>query len=451
MPRIIFDPSKRIRGSTSQEDFSVSLALEPRVVPAGPLILQQMPGGSVYTQVLQLATQDVVATFSGNAAKAYLKVEDTENLEVIGLRVRKKKNAYMNGELFKIQAGNRFGEREYQVGNTGFADVAAQPSGQFTFAPESLAARATALLTKLIKDYEPGAASQDLFLDGGVYGTTVPGGISLTVNPTRFLPGLDMSGVSTFRSGGWNSNDTRLPAVLISPQHFVCAAHIQIVAGTLVVFRRRDGTFKQITVTEVITHPSELMDLRVGLLSEPVYDCETYAALPEDWAKYLPMNSTAVSQAHSNGYGVIPVISRLGNPGQVQPPEEPNNIINTNSPHLKVQWLGLFDMPFTNTDAYGAIYKYPQGQVWDSPLLKFYRVMYGGDSGSPHFMLVPGADDTSYVPALMSVTYSSSGGPCIPVMREWINEAMTTLSSNHGRINSYRLGTVDLSDFPKYL
>jgi hypothetical protein len=88
---------------------------------------------------------------------------------------------------------------------------------------------------------------------------------NLVANPTFILAGYDLSGI------GWGAGGLGL--TLISPQHFVTAAHVTPLAGGVVSFLNRDGVVKTYVVESVysVEHtPGVRTDLVVGRLTQPI-------------------------------------------------------------------------------------------------------------------------------------------------------------------------------------
>lgn len=438
MANIVFNPSLTLIGPKQEDDFTVSFSTVARAVPATTPVPTLAPGCIVSPHTPAFTTADIGATFSGNTQGAYLKVADTANWEVVGSTVRKRHRSAPN--TVDIEAGNRFNRRTFAL--THLYDFPSRTgSGPGVFDYNSLAAASTRLLHKRLAQAQPGATAQDVFLDGGDY--TLASGPSVTPNPNRILPDLDLSGVSVTP-----------PVMLVSPRHIVCNTHIGVVPGNSVAFRRRDGTIQTATVL-AFTDEGSNYDLRVAILSEDITNCAVYKTLPDNWASYLPACTQATLIAYG-ATGAVPVVVRQANTGVYPPgtqaPECGNNPIDTNSPKLRVDWIRVADTPNDSspTDtAFNAFYTgFPQ-----DPLYPFYQLAYGGDSGSPMFMLVPNsasASPSSFTPALVSSYFGATSGPFLPRERTWVNAAMQTLSTAQGEARVFTFNTVDLSVFPTY-
>lgn len=440
MAKIVFNPSFTLIGPKQEDDFAVSFSTADRAVPATPVVPTLAPGCLVTPYTPAFTATDVTATFSGSTQGAYLKVADTANWEVVGTTVRKRHRNAPN--TVDIEAGNRFNRRTFTRAHPyGYPALTGKDPGVFDY--NSLAAASTRLLHNRLAQAQPGATAQDVFLDGGDY--TFASGPSVTPNPNRILPDLDLSGVSVTRTNV--SGETAAhPVMLVSPRHIVCNSHIDVVPGNSVAFRRRDGTIQTATVL-AFTDKGSNYDLRVAILSEDITNCAVYKTLPDNWASYLPACTHATLTAYG-ATGAIPVVVRQANTGV----GGHSNPIDTNSPKLRVDWIRVADTPNDSspTDpAFNAFYTgFPQ-----DPLYPFYQQAYGGDSGSPMFVLVPnsaGASPFSFTPALASNYFGATSGPFLPRERTWVNAAMQTLSTAQGEARVFTFNTVDLSLFPTY-
>lgn len=104
------------------------------------------------------------------------------------------------------------------------------------------------------------------------------------------LSGYDLSGV------GWRDNASQIAVTLVSPEHFLTAAHVAPAVGTTVSFLGSDGVKRTYTVDSVttLTYGDKNTDLSLGRLTEVVDTShiasyfgfylgnlsETYAGLP---------------------------------------------------------------------------------------------------------------------------------------------------------------------------
>lgn len=449
MARIKFGGTVKVRGSGPAEDFSATITTPLREVPAKPLGSVMLPSCTVNGYTPQFNAVDLVPELTGDTTGAYVRVDDPENLDVVGLSVRKRTNSYMNGEPITVHVGNRFNERTYQSSNVSVAVPKTALVDTGVHDSNSLAGQSKRLVEQIYGGRTPSPGSLDLFLDGGLYSPSEPGGPSLTPNPNRVAPSLDLSGVSIHRTG---ANGTYFPIELISPRHFVVAKHVGVPVGDVVTFRRRNGTYQSATVVGTYQLMPEAFDFLVGILSEDITDCATYPTLPGDWARYLPANTKAVANANDGLHGMFPVLVRAANPGDPGSATlEGNLILNTNSPHLIVGWAGVCDADAPEPDAVGVTrmdYPLPPVLSRNGTLFEMYRTLYPGDSASPHFMLVPAG--AGFTPALLSVTYGSYTGAFLPDHIAWINEKMAALSAAQSDPRVFTIQTVDLSEFPAY-
>lgn len=447
MARIKFGGTAKVRGSGPAEDFSATITTQLREVPATPFWSAMLPSCTVSVYTPQFNAVDLVPELTGDTTRAYVRVDDPENLYVVGLSVRKLTNSYMNGEPITVHVGNRFNERTYQSSNVSVAVPKTALGDTGVHDSNSLAGRSKRLVEQLFAGVAPTADHLDQFLDGGTYDPTAPGGPALTPNPNRIAPSLDMTGISVHRAG---AGGPAFPIVLVSPRHFVAAKHITVPVGDSVTFKRGDGTYQTATVVGTFDFPDpaqDTFDLMVGTLSQDITGCATYKTLPADWAHYLPANSQAVASANNGAHAAFPVLVRASNPGTSDGQLTGNIKLNTNSPHLLVGWAGLCDA-LSAHGVYRMVYPAPPQANRTGSLFQAYRTLYSGDSGSPHFMPIPQA--TGHAMALISLTYGATTGPFLPNHIAWINEKMAALSAAQSDPRVFTIQTVDLSRFPTY-
>jgi hypothetical protein len=107
----------------------------------------------------------------------------------------------------------------------------------------------------------PNAAQQNRFSSG--YASAPVANLSANF----LLAGFDLSGI------GWNAANPGQSLTLISPQHFVGAAHFSIGSGGIVDFESNDGVKRSYVVESavVVTNAQgQASDLFVGRLSAPI-------------------------------------------------------------------------------------------------------------------------------------------------------------------------------------
>lgn len=85
-------------------------------------------------------------------------------------------------------------------------------------------------------------------------------------DPDFLLAGYDLSGV------GWRTNSTVFAVTLISPEHFLTAAHVAPGVGSSVSFLGTDGLVRTYTVASVsiLQYNGQNTDLTLGRLTAPV-------------------------------------------------------------------------------------------------------------------------------------------------------------------------------------
>lgn len=102
------------------------------------------------------------------------------------------------------------------------------------------------------------------------------GGVTAaTPNSNSIVAGLNISATSIWRSG--QSND-QFPLMLVSPRHAITAGHVNPSIGTVVTYRRPDGTIQNVTVDKVSRPPNS--DLGIVHFNADVTGISPYPLCP---------------------------------------------------------------------------------------------------------------------------------------------------------------------------
>lgn len=446
MARIVYSEGATLKGATEADNIQVSFTSVNRSVPYSTQPPVYVPGCVLYPSIPAQTVTDAAFTFSGNTKGAYLKLVDSPRWRVVGNSVQEVYKG--NNNRFYFEYGNNF-YRQLGSSDAITARTISGPSQPGAYDYNSLPASATRLVRSRFQPRQPGADAQCLFLDGGNY--TVAGA-SVTLNPNRVLPDMDWSGVSVATSNGGGL--AYYPVMLISPRHAVCNTHVGAYTTQQVVFRRRDGSYQTVTVLGELDSENK-DDLRVVVFDADVTDCAYYKTLPADWRRYIPALTSETLDTYG-AVGCVPLVLRQYNTGINPSPDAPssrNNPIASNSPKLRVDWLGLMDSTISSGPSVGPGEGTGAGTTSFplDALHPFSNYAYPGDSGSPGFLLVPsGPESQSFTPALITSYWTPRSGPCYPERRTWIDTAMQALSTMYGVPGTYTFGTVDLSAYPTY-
>jgi hypothetical protein len=255
------------------------------------------------------------------------------------------------------------------------------------------------LRAHLIAQTDTRAASYSAIAErAGLYSAISPG-VSYTRNTQCWVSGVNMTPVAAWNSETAAYGHSWRGQTLVSPRHYIGAAHWPVSVGTTLHFITSANAVVARTVTarQIIAGT----DIIVGLLDSDVPGTIAFArVLPAAWSAKLPT-------------------------------------------------LSLFAYPCVSVD---------QGQrVWirelaylgssvmcQSPMVlsrrSFYKDAVSGDSGSPCFLIV----NNSMVLLCTWLSGGGGGGPSITHHRTAINAAMTALGGG------YQLTDVSLSAFTSY-
>lgn len=249
----------------------------------------------------------------------------------------------------------------------------------------------------------PGAATQNVF--SSLTTSLTLANCAAVANAGSFVADLDFSHVSFCRDNG-SSAILAFPLTLVGPRHFLFARHTGCAVGRKVIWRRPDGVF----VESFVAALGDLgNDLGVGLLDRDI------AGIP--YAKFLPQDfhSRFTYSAEMRQY--VPYT-----------PEGPCvGLILSHNPSALLastrhaQPIGLTDDPpvMSGPDTgYQAGLTAPIDNVG-----QWFSMPYGGDSGSPVYMVVQEAG--VQVPVLLFQLYTAGGGPSYrlyaPTIEAWFS------------------------------
>ncbi|KKK66861.1 hypothetical protein LCGC14_2959850, partial [marine sediment metagenome] len=201
----------------------------------------------------------------------------------------------------------------------------------------------------------------------------VPGG-GFTLNSACWASGLNFHGVGAAVKGS-----AYYGVALISPVHFISAAHTHINTGTTVYFILPDGSVHTATVaTDSLQVDTE--DIDVGLLSAAVpAGIPFYSVLPEDYDDHLTLDPTDLTDTNSDGadYPTYPTVAQAdglsGKPAIMMEQERRACVgrIVRSAELSSVLVYGTGDPKYPDRDDY-------------------WIELVGGDSGWPTFLLLDG-------------------------------------------------------------
>lgn len=225
-------------------------------------------------------------------------------------------------------------------------------------------------------------------------------GTSYVRNTSSWVSGVNMTPVAAWNSESAAYGHSWRGQTLVSPRHYIGAAHWAVSTGTVLHFVTSDNTVVARTVTGRQTIAGT--DIIVGVLDSDVPGTIAFArVLPDAWAAKLPTLALFEYPVVSLDQGQQAWIRELAS--------------------LSSGWV-LCQAPEV------------------SSRIGYYKAAISGDSGSPCFLIVNNAM------VLLCTWYGGGGGsgPFITHHRAAINAAMATLGGG------YSLTDVDLSGFTSY-
>lgn len=356
----------------------------------------------------------------------------------------------------QVKATTRFTSKIKNYMFTSAAEDDAVSSVSVVFATGSLSEE----ILDCVKDLLPVAGATvatNCQFNGGdnLYGA---GNVVVEDNPTFFLAAMDWSGISlAHRNEVLEEVGYIFPFTLISPRHVLFAAHTKnSTVGTLISFRRPNGTVQTVTVLAEARAPvastGSSTDIGLAYLSEAVTGCGVFKLPPVDFPKYFPTQQTALGSAAYRYLGV-PTIVRVANYGVYGNPIYGNIFLDRYAPKF-ICSNSIRYVPVPGDTSTAQTYE----QLPKDPLLlSHYRAIYGGDSGSPSFWMVRETVEATPTPVLISAYYwgeggnnSFSGGPHYSIYSTWIQQNMDSMATANGDTPTYTLQYADFSRFNAY-
>lgn len=442
---IKFGTDVSVKGMGPDKDFSVTVTKEVVVTPQSSKLVQCQEAKNILLEANATSEELLKIAITGNTTGLKAYTDNPDYAKLFGDTVRKIRDFHPVAEPKYLVVENEFGKRKFAINiDTEVPMLRQKTTG--TFVNGSLGKACTELLYSLLNGKVPGSNHQDLFLPGGTFPNThgdPP--TNIVRNPNRMIPNLDLSGVSITREHD-EPVQWRFPAILVSPRHFVCNKHSGVWNNLTVYFLTKSGVIHEAVVLDSEDIAPE-SDLRVGIFTEDVPDCEYYGTLSGDWMYYMPGNWIPAKAPYSGFLGVpgIPLVTCQANSGDSDDDGSGNNVINTDNRKLRITWmLDVWDAKYPPYRQTVAIHG-----MMEDPMYPFFNAAYGGDSGSPIFMLVPYTNG-NFVPALISSYWSSGSGPFYPLLRERINAAMKMFSTRHGDPRTFTMKTANLSRFTRF-
>lgn len=465
--KLSFDPlAPRLRGYSADEELNIALVPSPRSYP-GHTYVEDGPDYSITRVVDPYTTSDepdVVLT--GYADNAVIELADVGGLVSSGVIVmegnhikRVVSNNLQSTEI-QVKATTRFTSKIKNYAFTSFGEDDAVSSVSVVFATGSLSEE----ILDCVKDLLPvggATVATNCQFNGGVGGGDnlyEAGNVVVEDNPTFFLAAMDWSGISlAHRNEVLEEVGYIFPFTLISPRHVLFAAHTKnSTVGTLISFRRPNGTVQTVTVLAEARAPvastGSSTDIGLAYLSEAVTGCGVFKLPPVDFPKYFPAQQTALGSAPYRYLGV-PTIVRVANYGVYGNPIYGNIFLDRYAPKF-ICSNSIRYVPVPGDTSTAQTYE----QLPKDPLLlSHYRAIYGGDSGSPSFWMVRETVEATPTPVLISAYYwgeggnnSFSGGPHYSIYSTWIQQNMDSMATANGDTPTYTLQYADFSRFNAY-
>lgn len=403
MPDIGFSTGLVVRGTTQTDDWSAGR------VPAQRTYSEPWPdeyapdfialgGSTTYTTINEF---DVV--LSGNTTGVVLEPLSPK-LRFVGNHAEMVDGG---GENVPYRVRGPYHYRDYTVPLFTGVRTDTTPRTSLTLRPDTPLAICDGLVRSYIAGKSPGAATQDVWSSASYTGT-----LSATPNPTNafaaLMPQLACVSFTSSRHG------RIFPAVLLGARVAVCADHVGHQVGDTLTWRRTDGSFASSTVAE--RYSLEMYgtpaDMGLLLLSTAVTGVPFGRTLPADVFDWFPgldlWRGRGIMDGRNNAY--VTVLAWMANAGTGPDTPTGTNIINTDSPHLRlarIRWLYSSTLIATQPAGTSLATVVSSAMPAGDPAAAWSQLAYGGDSSAPYFMVTPSG------PALLVHLWSATAGPSV--------------------------------------
>lgn len=393
MTRIIFDPTRSVRGPDATNSPSLVFAEEPSAGSSSTVAATVKDTAVQRTTVTPTSNNvrlSVIDPRGINAQPAYESLTPAVcSVDAAGL-VKRQTNGSGSVRATVPGFSMRF-DRVFSGASTVVTDAFDH------WVSGSLAAHIDASIRTMVASKAPGSATQTVLSS---FGGTQEAPAALR-NGAIFTGALDLTPISVMRSTqGWNI----FPAALITARHII-TGHVAPSVGEKFTWLRGDGVFVTKTVLSVQRISEASGEDYVALLDTAVAGITPMLLMPTTWGTKLPsMNQRpGLLQVLNKGYAAGDFIRVL-----------------ENFPFSSdATWLGLRK----STDATLA--------AWSSDII-------GGDSDGPVFVPVNG------VPVLLHCMNTTAGGAHYSTNIAGIQSQLNALGG------ALSLSTPDLSAFATY-
>lgn len=231
-------------------------------------------------------------------------------------------------------------------------------------------------------------------------------------NANHFASTTDLTSAAAYS----DSTGTQEDGVLVAPDIMIFANHAYPSSGNIYFV-----TSTSTTITRSVSSSMNIAgtDIQVARLNTPL----TYGVT---FAKVLTSSSTGIYGSVTDGNKIT------------------NSAVNYNPipavfiPQDRKIYIGTVPSLFSNTFSLTTPYKICNSSDYTGKYGGWYRLIVGGDSGTPSYFII------NNEAVAIGVWYSSCAPSNISRSVAAINTAMTSLGS------AYQLTTVDLSGFPTY-
>lgn len=297
----------------------------------------------------------------------------------------------------------------------------------------SLAAHCTANVLARIQGKAQGGETQNIYIDGGTHRENLVDCFTEGFNPNSILAGVDIDCISFSRNNPdpFVLSRHRFPGILVGPRHIIGAFHCIPTTGQRVIWRRSDGSFVE---ANVVRDANLGGDMGIAMLDRDITGIAFGKLLPPNYRQKLRAGERRII----NGTFIARDRALLA-----------FGITSNTSPNLGfVRHAQVFGVASIGTVPTGAFFDNQVfiGQPKQPEAQPFYSLPYGGDSGSPLFLLIDQAGVPT--PVFIGSLYTATSAPTYPEFSPMAAQRFNEWGPQLGYSAPFNFQYADLSAFP---
>jgi len=420
---IIYQPgAKGIRGMGVSEDYSVYVAETPGIVTQGTTT-PRTTNDAVFNRITSAVTINNARYQAVNANPRYPSCTwKSLNPDIASITPDGVVSGITNG-VATFEVTGPFGKRRFTRTIALSAPSTVDVFSNYVIG--SLARHIVDAMTSMVAGKSP---SDSTLLNYSTFSGDYANPVVVR-NQSNIAAGIDLSGMSVFRSEGQNNG--YWPGCLVTKRHYVAANHVTGGGASSYCWMAPNGTFEKATPLSVYHVPNT--DLHIGYLDRDVpTSIKRFKILPANYRNYLPSARSLWIPSLSKRM----VVGNDGAPGSNTPKYDSMRILPVRLDTGPSNYFGDYT-PYAIVPTAGNLDPSDPFRSWEV-------VLHNGDSSGPSWFLINGE------PVLLGHYAEITGSPHLADHIAELETQMNTLAALNGDGTSYSFSKIDLSSFPTY-